>query len=181
MWSGIRWCGCLYKCENGNSPKYSSEGGLSMSNNIFLVRRSSSSSGWATEAPVWGQGNNNAIRGSHFNPPFSWILPLFPPRLSQKMQKMLILRGKKDKRADFRLERFAKIQLQQIQLSWQGQVENLHHSKTCSGWSSVSLCPLRETWPWLGPRRWSTSFCTIQTCKNTLTLTNPLDSAFFSL
>ena len=34
-------------------PKYSSDGGLSMSNSIFLVRRSSSSSGWATGAPPW--------------------------------------------------------------------------------------------------------------------------------
>lgn len=36
-----------------HSPKYSSDGGLSMSNSIFLVRRSSSSSGWATGAAPW--------------------------------------------------------------------------------------------------------------------------------
>lgn len=34
-------------------PKYSSDGGLSMSNSIFFVRRSSSSSGWAMGALPW--------------------------------------------------------------------------------------------------------------------------------
>lgn len=56
-WSDIGESNCFYP---GLSdillilPKYSSDGGWSMSNSIFLVRRSSSSSGWAIGALPWG-------------------------------------------------------------------------------------------------------------------------------
>lgn len=146
MWSG--WCGCLYECENGNgccihSPKYSSEGGLSMSNNIFLVRRSSSSSGWATEAPVWGRGNNKAIRGRVFNPLFSWILPLLPLTYLRNCKKKMLMLGKK-KYTDFRRKRFAKIQLQQIRTKPARSSERPSSLKNMQWWASVSPCPQRD-------------------------------------
>lgn len=42
-------------------PKYSSDGGLSMSYSIFLVRRSSSSSGWAMGALPWKQRKEHTV------------------------------------------------------------------------------------------------------------------------
>lgn len=149
-----------------------------MSNNIFLVRRSSSSSGWATEAPVWGQGNNKAIRGRvsiHHSVEFC----LYFPSLISEIAKKCLCWEKINKYTDFRLKWFAKIQLQQIRTKLARSSERPSSLKNMQWWASVSPCPLRETWPWLGPQWWSTSFCTIQTCKNTLTLANPLDSALF--
>lgn len=144
MWSG--WCGCVCECENGNgcyihSPKYSSEGGLSMSNNIFLVRRSSSSSGWATEAPVWGRGNNKAIRGRvsiHLSVEFCLY---FPSLISETAKKKNAYAGKK---IHFRLKRFAKIQLQQIRTKLARSSERPSSLKNMQWWASVSPRPQRD-------------------------------------
>lgn len=115
--------------------------------------------------------------GVVFQSPVQLNFAFIAPHLSQELQKMLML----GKNKDFRLKRFAKIQLQQIRTKLARSREKPSSLKNMHWWASVSPCPLRETWPWLGPQWWSTSFCTIQTCKNTLTLTNPLDPALFFL
>lgn len=54
-WSGVG------EMRFGILPKYSSDGGLSMSYSIFLVRRSSSSSGWAMGALPWKQRKEHTV------------------------------------------------------------------------------------------------------------------------
>lgn len=128
-----------------------------------------------------GEKETTKQSGVAFQSTFQLNFAFISPHLSQKMQKKMLMLGEKNKYTDFWLKWFAKIQLQQIRTKLARSSERPSSLKNMQWWASVSPCPLRETWPWLGPQWWSTSFCTIQTCKNTLTLANPLDSALFFL